>query len=201
MNILLSGVGGQGILTLAALLGDAALFEGYEVRISEIHGMAQRGGEVVCHIRFGKSIYSPLIIEGASDMLISLEVSETIRAMRYLKQGGVAIVNNLEWPPPLAIIRGMKCPSINDAIRELMKITKKVYVINSMEIVKRNKLPVATVNTIILGSAWATGELGLSRDSLVKAIVKRFGERWKDINIKAFEEGAKYLREMGAAKL
>ncbi|MBS7605802.1 MAG: indolepyruvate oxidoreductase subunit beta [Candidatus Bathyarchaeia archaeon] len=201
MNILLSGVGGQGILTLAELLGDAAILDGYEVRVSEVHGMAQRGGQVVCHVRFGKNVYSPLIIEGASDMLISLEVLESLRAARYLKHEGVVIINSLELPPPLAIIKGIKYPSINDAIKEFMKITKKIYVINSMEIIKRNRLPAATINTIILGSAWATGELGLSRDSLIKAMIRRFGEKWKDINIKAFEEGAKYLSETGVAKV
>ncbi|MEM1586509.1 MAG: indolepyruvate oxidoreductase subunit beta [Candidatus Bathyarchaeia archaeon] len=191
MNILLSGVGGQGILTLAALIGDAAVLEGYEVRVSEVHGMAQRGGQVICHVRFGKNIYSPLIIEGTSDILISLEVLESIRVAHYLKREGVAVINSVELPPPLAIIRGIKCPTMNDAMKELTKITKRVYVVNSMEIVKRNRLPAATANTVILGSTWATGELGISKESLIKAMVRRFGEKWKEVNVKAFEEGAK----------
>ena len=163
--------------------------------------MAQRGGQVVCHVRFGKNVYSPLIIEGASDILISLEVLESLRVAHYLKPGGVAMINSLELPPPLAIIRGVKCPTINDITRELSKITKRIYIVDSMEIVKRNKLPAATVNTVILGSTWATGELGLSKESLIKAMVRRFGEKWKDINIRAFEEGVKYVNEKGAVTI
>lgn len=197
MNILLSGVGGQGILTLAALIGDAAILDGYEVRVSEVHGMAQRGGQVVCHVRFGKNIYSPLIIEKTADMLISLEVSESLRVANYLKHEGAVVINSLELPPPLAIIRGIKCPTINDVIRELSKITKRIYVVNAPEIVKRKGLPAATVNIVMLGSAWATGDLGLSRGSLIRAVVRRFGEKWKDVNVMAFEEGAKYVSGTG----
>lgn len=72
VDVVLSGVGGQGILTLAALMGTAAIIDGYDVRVSEVHGMAQRGGQVVCHVKIGERVSSPLVMEGSADMVVSL---------------------------------------------------------------------------------------------------------------------------------
>ncbi|MBS7647913.1 MAG: indolepyruvate oxidoreductase subunit beta [Candidatus Bathyarchaeia archaeon] len=189
-NVVLSGVGGQGVLTLAALIGSAAIFDGYEVRMSEVHGMAQRGGQVVCHVKYGAKVYSPLVMEGTADLIVALEASEALRVAHYLKARGAIIINNLELPPPLAVIKGVKYPNLKTIVEELSKITGKVYVVNAQEIAKTvGSLNV--VNTIMLGASWATGELDVSENSLIKAIVSRFGEKWKDINVKAFKEGVK----------
>lgn len=190
VNIVLSGVGGQGVLTLAALIGSAAIFDGFEVRMSEVHGMAQRGGQVVCHVKFGAKVHSPLVMEGTADLMVSLEVSESLRVARYLKLNGVIILNSLELPPPSAVIKGIKYPNLKVVASELSKVTGKLYVVNAQEIAEKiGSLNV--VNTAMLGAVWAKGEMGLSKDSLIKAIVSRFGEKWREVNVKAFEEGAR----------
>ncbi|MEM0320075.1 MAG: 2-oxoacid:acceptor oxidoreductase family protein, partial [Candidatus Nezhaarchaeales archaeon] len=102
VNIVLSGIGGQGILTLASILGTAAVIEGYDVRVAEVHGMAQRGGAVVCHVKIGKIVNSPLVMEGSADVLLSLELSETIRALNFLKPRGVVVMSKSAFPPPLS---------------------------------------------------------------------------------------------------
>jgi indolepyruvate ferredoxin oxidoreductase beta subunit len=193
-NVILSGVGGQGVLTLAALIGNAAVIEGYEVRLSEVHGMAQRGGSVTCHVRYGAKIYSPLLMEGSADMIIALEVSEAFRVAQFLKVGGAVILNDYELPPPMTIIKGLKYPGLSTVIDGFSEYTDKVYVVNANKIAAEvGSLNVA--NTVILGAAWATGGLDIKKDSLIEAMTVRFGEKWKSINVKAFEEGAKAVKK------
>jgi len=99
-SIVVVGVGGQGVLTLAKWIGEAAMTEGYDVRIAEIHGMSQRGGSVEVHVRFGREVYAPIVEEGGADFVIALEAVEALRAFRYLKPGGVLVVNKRVIQPP-----------------------------------------------------------------------------------------------------
>jgi len=99
-SIVVVGVGGQGVLTLAKWIGEAAMTEGYDVRIAEIHGMSQRGGSVEVHVRFGREVYAPIVEEGGADFVIALEAVEALRAFRYLKPGGVLVVNRRVIQPP-----------------------------------------------------------------------------------------------------
>jgi indolepyruvate ferredoxin oxidoreductase beta subunit len=92
-SIVIVGVGGQGALTLARWIGEAALAEGYDVRIAEIHGMSQRGGSVEVHVRFGREVYAPIVEEAGADLVIALEAVEALRGFRYLKPGGVLVIN------------------------------------------------------------------------------------------------------------
>ncbi len=96
-SIVIVGVGGQGVLTLARWIGEAALAEGYDVRIAEVHGMSQRGGSVEVHVRFGKEVYAPIVEEGGADFVVALEA---VRAYRYLRQGAVLLVNKRVIQPP-----------------------------------------------------------------------------------------------------
>ncbi|MCC6031902.1 MAG: indolepyruvate oxidoreductase subunit beta [Pyrobaculum sp.] len=99
-SIVIVGVGGQGVLTLARWIGEAALAEGYDVRIAEVHGMSQRGGSVEVHVRFGKEVYAPIVEEGGADFVVALEALEAVRAYRYLKPGAVLLVNKRVIQPP-----------------------------------------------------------------------------------------------------
>ena len=98
-NVFLAGVGGQGILLASEILGEAFLRGGYDVKKSEVHGMAQRGGAVTTHLRFGPKVYSPLIEPGTADVLIAFEKLEALRFIHFLKPGGTALVNRQEIPP------------------------------------------------------------------------------------------------------
>lgn len=195
VDIVLSGIGGQGILTLAAILGTAAILDKYDVRVSEVHGMAQRGGAVTCHVKIGDKISSPLVMEGSADMIVALEASETLRALHYLKPKGTIVTNSLEHPPPLSMIKGLKYPSLNEIIEEAKKLTDEIYVVDAYN-VARSLGSLQTINMVILGSMWATGKLLLSRGSIVKAIERSFREPTATINLKAFEEGIKLVKKL-----
>ena len=195
VDVVLSGVGGQGILTLAALMGTAAIIDGYDVRISEVHGMAQRGGQVVCHVRIGERVSSPLVMEGSADMVVSLELSETIRALQYLKPKGIVVMNSNALPPPLSIITGFPYPSLNALIEEAREIAGEVYALNANEIAKGIGFP-QSANLVMLGAAWATGKLLLSKDSILKSIAKLFSGRAFDANKRAFEEGVMAVEKL-----
>ncbi len=189
VDAVLSGIGGQGVLTLAALMGAAAVIEGYDVRVSEVHGMAQRGGSVVCHVKIGERVSSPLVMEGSADMVLSLELSETARALQYLKPKGVVVVNSNALPPPLSIIAGIPYPSLSALIEEVKRVAGDVYVIDASEIARALGSP-QSANVVLLGAAWATGRLLLSKDSIFKAMARAFSGRALDVNKRAFEEGA-----------
>lgn len=92
-SIVVMGVGGQGVLTLARWIGEATLSKGYDLRIAEVHGMSQRYGSVEVHVRFGKVVYAPIVEEGGADYVVALEAVEALRACKYLKPGGILIVN------------------------------------------------------------------------------------------------------------
>src|ERR1035437_8644813 len=104
-NILLVGVGGQGILLAAEILSETCMLAGYDVKKSEIHGMSQRGGSVVSHVRYGKEVFSPIIPEGEGDILFGFEMLETCRSLFLMKKGGSVIANDLCIPPP-AVLSG-----------------------------------------------------------------------------------------------
>lgn len=99
-DIVVLGVGGQGVMTLARWLGEAALAKGLDVRIAEIHGMSQRGGSVEVHVRIGPKVYAPLVEEGGADLVAALEAIEALRGYRYLKPGGLLVVNMRVIQPP-----------------------------------------------------------------------------------------------------
>jgi len=109
-NVLLVGVGGQGILLASEILSETAMLAGYEVKKSEIHGMSQRGGSVVSHVRFGKQVFSPIVPEGEGDILFGFELMETCRCLPLLRQGAVVIANNLRILPPAVLMGQEKYP-------------------------------------------------------------------------------------------
>lgn len=195
VDIVLSGVGGQGILTLASIIGTAAVIEGYDVKVAEVHGMAQRGGSVICYVKLGKKVSSPLVMEGSADMIISLELSETLRALQYLKPKGVVVVNSNALPPPISMILGFQYPSLEAVLEELKNFAEDVYVVDAHEIARSVGSP-QSANMVILGSAWATGGLALSKEAILKAMSKTFKEYAAKLNHKAFEEGAKVVKKL-----
>jgi Pyruvate:ferredoxin oxidoreductase and related 2-oxoacid:ferredoxin oxidoreductases, gamma subunit len=122
-SIVIVGVGGQGVLTLAKWIGEAALAEGYDVRIAEVHGMSQRGGSVEVHVRYGREVYAPIVEEGGADFVVALEAIEALRAYRYLKPEGVLVVNRRIIQPPG---RWYDLGEVIDAIR---KSWSKTYIV------------------------------------------------------------------------
>lgn len=147
-NILIVGVGGQGTLLTSRVLGSLASKMGYDVKVSEVHGMAQRGGSVVTHVRFGDRVFSPLIEEGRADILLAFEKMEALRWVHYLKEDGMLIVNDQAIDPMSVITGDAKYP--DDILNRLVNDVSNVFVINAQEIAKEiGNLRVS--NSVLMG--------------------------------------------------
>ncbi len=186
-NMLLAGVGGQGILLAGEIICKVMMTAGYDVKKSEVHGMAQRGGSVTSHVRYGKKVFSPMARKGDVDILISFEKLETLRYLDYLKSNGTVIINDAELYPPSVNLGDAAYPA------NISEIVKKYF--ETVKIVKASDIAVRagnikTVNIAMLGvlSAYLdTIETGIwesvIRNSLPEKIIKE--------NISAFNLGRK----------
>lgn len=175
-DIIISGVGGQGILLLSNVIGQACIEEKIPVKGVEVHGMAQRGGSVEAHIRIG-GIYGPKIPEGKADLLISLEPLEAARYSKYLKKDGIAIVNSFKIP-----LLGNDY-DVEEMIEIVKERTKKIYIENFTEIaIKLGSVKV--LNILMLG--FASKFIPLKQESFKKAIKKLVKPHFINLNISAF---------------
>ena len=189
-SILLVGVGGQGTILASKILSEGLLLAGYDVKMSEIHGMSQRGGSVSTQIRFGKKVYSPIIGIGEADVLVAFERMEALRYLEYLKPSGSMIVNDYEIPSLPVLMGVVEYP---EGITEELKAKTKLTLIEAQKIAVELGNP-KTMNIVLLGAAVKalneqfTGELAdIDWPTIIKNSVK---EDFVDINIKAFELGS-----------
>lgn len=182
-NIKLVGVGGQGTILAAKVLCTALIDAGYDVKMSEIHGMSQRGGSVSSEIRFGDEVYSPVIEKGHADILVSFEKMEAARHIDYLKKDGILIINNLKINSMVTLNGKIKYPSnITD---ELSKEVKTI-VINGTEIAE-NLGNAKAMNIVMLGSLIKA--MNLSDLDIEKAIRENVKSKFIDLNLKAYKLG------------
>ena len=130
-NILLVGVGGQGTILVSKILSSGLVDAGYDVKVSEVHGMAQRGGSVSTQVRYGKKVYSPIIGKGQADILVSFETMEALRWLEYLKQGGKVVVNDYQIPSAPILMGKLDYP---EGVLELIKAKADTTVIKAAEI-------------------------------------------------------------------
>lgn len=183
-NILVVGVGGQGTLITSRILGNLAMNEGYDVKLSEVHGMAQRGGSVVTHIRYGEAVHSPLVEIGQADIIVSFEKLEAIRWKHFLKEDGLMLVSTQEIDPMPVIMGASSYPT--DIIEQLQKECKNVITIDALSRAKAlGNLKV--VNTILLGLL--AKNMTISKESWIETIKTTVPAKTIDINIEAFENG------------
>lgn len=182
-NVVICGVGGQGIILASDVLCHAAFLEGLDVKKSEVHGMAQRGGSVITHVRFGKKVYSPLIEEGTSDFMLAFEKLEALRYVHYLKKAGQIIVDNREIPPMSVLIGQAQYP--RDIDRKLGGYGGLRFV-NAADIaLELGNMRV--VNIILLGVLSIL--LDFEKQSWIKAISGKVKGKYVDLNIAAFGRG------------
>lgn len=182
-NIMIVGVGGQGTLLTSRILGGLTMQAGYDVKLSEVHGMAQRGGSVVTFVRYGKKVYEPIVEEGQADILIAFEKLEALRYAHFLKKDGVIIVNDQQIDPMPVVIGAAKYPK--DILESLAK-SHRIYKVNAIEEAK--KLGNSKVfNVIVLGMA--ASHMDFSKEEWLSVIEKTVPEKTIDINKKAFEIG------------
>jgi indolepyruvate ferredoxin oxidoreductase, beta subunit len=185
-NIFLSGVGGQGTILASNILGQVLLNAGYDVKKAEVHGMAQRGGDVTTHFRFGQKVFSPLIKQGDVDYLVSFELLEALRYMNWVKPEGKVILNNFSILPPAVNLGKMEYPK--DVGKTFKKHFKdNVWLVNGYEIAKRiGNIQVA--NVVLLGSL-SNFFPELTEDQWTEAIKGLLPAKLHEINVKAFYEG------------
>lgn len=183
-SILFAGVGGQGILRASDITCEAIMEAGFDVKKSEVHGMAQRGGCVTSHVRYAKKVYSPLAETGSVHTLVSFEKMESLRYLKFLRQDAAVIVNTEEIYPP-AVNRG-NAPYPHDSIEFLNNNYRKVISFNAAELAQKAG-SIKTANVVLLG---ALSNLMNIDKSIWQAVIKKsFPEKLIKMNLAAFQMG------------
>ncbi|MHC1698109.1 MAG: indolepyruvate oxidoreductase subunit beta [Geobacteraceae bacterium] len=183
-NILLVGVGGQGILLASEILSETFMLAGYDVKKSEIHGMSQRGGSVVSHVRYGQEVFSPLVPEGEGDILFGFELMETYRYLPLLKKGGSVVVNDLEIPPPSVLMGKETYPQrLAEKIREQFP----AFLLVDGQGLAREAGNLRAANTVLLGAV--SRRLDIAEEYWLRALEKMVPAKALDVNRKAFQLG------------
>ena len=190
MDLLITGVGGQGVVLASDIISETALSAGFDVKKTDTLGMAQRGGSVVSHVRIAEKVWSPLIKEGEVDLILAFEKLEAARWSHYLRPGGVAIINDYEQPPQSVSLAQEEYPCHEAIADSLKRRTDKIYFIDATEGAKKLG-NVRTLNILMLGyfSVFAPIDVKFWKES----ISQRIPENIRDINLAAFEMGRKEI--------
>lgn len=182
-NIMIVGVGGQGTLLTSRILGGLAIDAGYDVKLSEVHGMAQRGGSVVTYVRYGDNVAEPIVEEGDADVLIAFERLEALRYAHFLKKDGVLIANNQRIDPMPVVIGAAKYP---EHILEDLEKTHRVLSINAVDEAKKLG-NIKVFNIIVLGIA--AQHMDFTKEQWYRIIENTVPPKTIEINKKAFDAG------------
>jgi indolepyruvate ferredoxin oxidoreductase beta subunit len=193
-NIVLAGVGGQGTLLAAEILGTAAMQEGLNVRVSEIHGMAQRGGAVVSTVRIGENVLAPTVSEGQADVLLGFEPLETLRNMQFASEKTLVVMSDEKIPPTELSAKNIKYPSMKDILAKIHRFTKNVIIVETAKLA-REAGNVLTQNIVLIGALAAAGKLPIKKESLKEALKELVPPKHLQVNIKAFELGYDYAKK------
>lgn len=183
-NILLVGVGGQGILVASEILSEALMLSGYDVKKSEVHGMAQRGGSVVSHVRYGDKVYSPIIADGEADILLGFELLETYRYLPLMKPEGRAVVNTLKINPPGVATGKQSYPA--QIPEKIQSLCRDSIMIDGLALAKQAG-NAKTANTVLLGALSVLA--GINEKFWFAALEKMVPPKTLEINKAAFELG------------
>ncbi len=190
-SIVLTGIGGQGVITASNILGKAAVKAGFNVYVSEIHGMAQRGGTVDCTVRIG-DVTGALIANGTADVILSTEPIETLRYIKYSNKN-TKIITDITPVIPFTVSAGMEDYPDLDKIFEELKKYGLLYKIDAVKIAKEAG-SILTKNTVMLGALAGIDILPFKSQILLETILENIPKRYKEINKKAFEGGLKAIK-------
>ncbi|MEE0776173.1 MAG: indolepyruvate oxidoreductase subunit beta [Bacillota bacterium] len=183
-NILIAGVGGQGTVLAARILSRLLISKGYDIKVSEIHGMSQRGGSVVTQVRFGEKVYSPIIAPGTADYILAFEKLEAVRALPYLKKGGHVIVNEMEINPMPVTMGTMEYPTDLEAYLKSIEADVTLFPAYAMAQAVGNP---KSLNMVLLG-AWAKA-FGLAEEECIKVMEENIPAKFLEVNKKGFRKG------------
>lgn len=182
-NIMIVGVGGQGTLLASRILGNTVINEGYDVKVSEVHGMSQRGGSVVTYVKYGEKVYSPIIDEGEADIILAFELLEALRALPYLKKGGKIIVNNQAIDPMPVITGAAQYPA---DIAKKLSAKVDTLSIDALALAKEAG-NIKAVNVVLIGVMAKSTDIPY--ENWVETIKTTVPERFLEVNLKAFDLG------------
>ncbi len=183
-SVMIVGVGGQGTLLASRILGDAMMDQGYDVKVSEVHGMSQRGGSVVTYVRFGDNVYSPVIETGEADVVLAFEQLEAARFLPYLKEGGTVVTSTQQIDPMPVVTGAMEYPQ--GLLEEMKEKGVKVLAVDALALAEEAGSSKA-VNVVLIGAM--ARHLGVEKEIWLNAVKRCVPEKFLDLNLKAFELG------------
>ena len=193
IDLLLTGVGGQGNILASDIIGEVALAAGYDIKKTDTLGMAQRGGSVVSHVRIAEKVNAPLIKEGEVDFLLAFEKLESIRWASYLRPSGVAIINNYAVPPLSVNLGVEKYPTDAEVMQVLKQRSERIYMVSGT--LRATELGnVKTLNIFMLGCVSVF--LPFKIEAWQEAITKHLPEKLRKLNMTAFESGRKEIENV-----
>lgn len=183
-SIMIVGVGGQGTLLASRIIGNVAIDQGYDVKVSEVHGMSQRGGSVVTYVKYGDKVYSPIISEGEADIILAFEELEAYRWLPYLKKDGKLIVNTQNIDPMPVIVGAAQYPE--NIIHKLSSFTDSILPVDALKYaVKAGNIK--AVNVVLIGLLAKYTDI--DKEAWLKAIIKTVPSKFLDVNQAAFDLG------------
>lgn len=184
INIMIVGVGGQGSLLTSRILGNVGLREGFDVKVSEVHGMSQRGGSVVTYVKMAKKVFSPLIEKGEADIILAFEELEALRWVDYVKKDGRMVINSQRIDPLPVIIRKAKYPE--NIVQKIKVSYPKSISVDALAIARQSG-SIKTVNTVLVGLL--ARSIDIPKKVWIDSIEEIVPEKMLESNLKAFESG------------
>ena len=187
-NILLVGVGGQGIVLASEIMSEFFKRQGYDVKKSEVHGMAQRGGIVSSHVRIGKKVYSPMIEKGMADIMLSFEKMEALRWLYYVKKDGVIVSSNVKMVPPIVSTGAFEYPEdVEERILKERPDAKILDIVSALKDVGNDKV----TNVIMIGAL--STMFDFEPEKWLEVIKEAVPQKVVDVNVKAFKKGRELM--------
>lgn len=183
-SIMIVGVGGQGTLLASRVMGNVLMRQGYDVKLSEVHGMAQRGGSVVTYVKYGDHVYSPVIEKGEADLIVSFELCEAARYLPYLKKGGKIVVNDQKIPPMPVITDAAEYPE--DIVERIRRLGVEVVCADALSLAEQAGSPKA-VNIVLIGVLSQMTDIPL--DAWEAALEQSVPPKFLELNRRAFRLG------------
>jgi len=195
LNIFICGVGGQGLVLLTTVIGNACAKSGTKVITGEMYGLSQRSGAVSVHLRIGEDVFSPLIPYGEADIILSLEAIETLRYLEYLKKDGIVLMNKRLMHPPMEtskiiIEKGSKYVTLEDVVSKLRDWTQNIAVVDALKLARESG-NVRTENTVFLGCLSALEAFQVDENNIRESISEAVPKKTVKQNLKAFDLGKK----------
>ncbi|MHA2425832.1 MAG: indolepyruvate oxidoreductase subunit beta [Candidatus Thorarchaeota archaeon] len=195
INIVITGVGGQGVLTLAEVLAKSVLKESHNVRVGEIHGMAQRGGHVTCTVRIGTNVRGPIIDSASAHLLVGFEPLETLREAHMIKSDGLVLLNtHIQYP--VAVSMGeVEYPKHDQIKSDIRKFSNNIVELDAMRLAEDAGSP-RSLNMVMLGAILGTSIVPVTKESVIETVRETFSAKFESINLTAIDSGLEHIESL-----